>query len=86
MILCQLDHFFPLWSLVQGGRIPVRWTAPEAIAYRSFTTASDVWSFGILLWEIMTYGQTPYEGKDNHTLLDQLEMGMRLEQPLVSST
>ena len=44
----------------QGGKIPVRWTAPEAIQYKKFTTASDVWSYGILLWEIMSYGERPY--------------------------
>ena len=44
----------------QGGKIPIRWTAPEAIAYRKFTSASDVWSYGIVLWEVMSYGERPY--------------------------
>ena len=43
-----------------GGKIPVRWTAPESIQFRKFTSASDVWSYGILLWEIMSYGERPY--------------------------
>jgi serine/threonine protein kinase len=43
----------------------VRWTAPEAIKFRIFSTASDVWSFGILLWEIMTSAQRPYWDWDN---------------------
>lgn len=57
----------PLFLIVyiQGGKIPVRWTAPEAIAYRKFSTSSDVWSFGILLWEIMSFGDRPYWEWDN---------------------
>ena len=54
-----------LLLITQGGKIPVRWTAPEAIFRRKFTVSSDVWSFGVLLWEIMTYGQTPYDEMDN---------------------
>lgn len=46
--------------LSQGGKIPIRWTAPEAIAYRKFTSASDVWSYGIVMWEVMSYGERPY--------------------------
>lgn len=45
---------------LQGGKIPVRWTAPEAIAFRKFTSASDVWSYGVVLWEVMSYGERPY--------------------------
>ena len=47
-------------SSSQGGKIPIRWTAPEAIAYRKFTSASDVWSYGIVMWEVMSYGERPY--------------------------
>ena len=52
----------------QGGKIPVYWTAPEAISFLKFTTASDVWSYGVLLWEVMSYGQQPYEDWDNQTV------------------
>lgn len=44
----------------KGGKIPIRWTAPEAIAYRKFTSASDVWSYGIVMWEVISYGERPY--------------------------
>lgn len=44
----------------QGGKIPIRWTAPEAIAYGKFSSVSDVWSFGIVMWEVMSYGERPY--------------------------
>ena len=54
------EHF-----LFQGGKIPIRWTAPEAIKFRKFSSASDVWSFGILLWEIMSYAERPYWEWDN---------------------
>lgn len=47
-------------SACQGGKIPIRWTAPEAIAYGKFSSASDVWSYGIVMWEVMSYGERPY--------------------------
>lgn len=51
--------------LYQGSKIPVRWTAPEAFQHRKFSTASDVWSFGILMWEVMSYGERPYWDMSN---------------------
>jgi len=45
--------------------IPVKWTAPEALNYAQYTTLSDIWSFGILLWETFSYGNTPYPGMNN---------------------
>ena len=53
-------HKLPVFLLFQGGKIPVRWTSPEAIDFRKFSWASDVWSYGILLWEIMSFGERPY--------------------------
>ena len=47
-------------SFFQGGKVLVMLTAPEAIAFRNFTSASDVWSFGIVCWEVTPYGERPY--------------------------
>ena len=61
----------------QGGKIPVRWTAPEAIAFRKFTSASDVWSFGIVCWEVMSYGERPYWNWSNQDVIKSIEKGYR---------
>jgi len=67
---------------VQGGKIPVRWTAPEAIAFRKFTSASDVWSMGIVCWEVMSYGERPYWNWSNQDVIKSIEKGYRLPAPM----
>ena len=49
----------------QGGKIPLKWTAPEALVYHKYTTASDVWSYGCLLYEIWSLGHKPFESMAN---------------------
>ncbi|XP_065899449.1 ephrin type-A receptor 2-like isoform X2 [Dysidea avara] len=71
------DHYY----VTQGGFVPFKWTAPEALLYRTYTTASDVWSYGILLYEMWSLGQKPYEDYDNTEVLDKLEKGYRLPPP-----
>uniref|UniRef100_A0A3B4Y7A0 receptor protein-tyrosine kinase n=1 Tax=Seriola lalandi dorsalis TaxID=1841481 RepID=A0A3B4Y7A0_SERLL len=63
-------------------RIPIRWTAPEAIAYRKFTTASDVWSYGIVMWEVVSYGERPYWDMNNQDVIKAIEEGYRLPAPM----
>ena len=48
-----------------GGKIPVKWTAPEALSYRKYSTASDVWSFGVVMYEIWALGIKPYHEMSN---------------------
>uniref|UniRef100_A0A8C1INT9 Tyrosine-protein kinase n=2 Tax=Cyprinus carpio TaxID=7962 RepID=A0A8C1INT9_CYPCA len=64
----------------EGAKFPIKWTAPEAINYGSFTIKSDVWSFGILLTEIISYGRTPYPGMTNPEVIRALERGYRMQR------
>ncbi|XP_028824457.1 ephrin type-A receptor 7-like isoform X7 [Denticeps clupeoides] len=65
-----------------GGKIPVRWTATEAIQYRKFTSSSDVWSYGIVMWEVMSYGERPYWDMSNQDVIKAIEEGYRLPAPM----
>ncbi|XP_078498672.1 ephrin type-A receptor 2 isoform X2 [Lissotriton helveticus] len=65
-----------------GGKIPIRWTAPEAISYRKFTSASDVWSYGIVMWEVISYGERPYWELSNHEVMKAINEGFRLPAPM----
>lgn len=63
------------------GRLPIRWMAPESIIDNIYTSKSDVWSFGVLLWEIVTLGMTPYPGIEVKEIPKMLKEGKRLEKP-----
>ncbi|XP_059797330.1 proto-oncogene tyrosine-protein kinase ROS isoform X2 [Balaenoptera ricei] len=63
------------------GLLPVRWMAPESLMDGIFTTQSDVWSFGILIWEILTLGHQPYPAHSNLDVLNYVQTGGRLEPP-----
>jgi fyn-related kinase len=64
-----------------GARFPIKWTAPEAANLNKFTTKSDVWSFGILLTELVTFGRIPYPGMTNAEVLQKVETGYRMPIP-----
>ena len=59
-----------------------KWTAPENALYNHFTIKSDVWSFSILLYEIVTYGRFPYPGMNNAQVLEALQVGYRMPRPM----
>ncbi|XP_054653241.1 tyrosine-protein kinase Lck isoform X1 [Dunckerocampus dactyliophorus] len=65
----------------EGAKFPIKWTAPEAINYGKFSIKSDVWSFGIFLTEIVTYGRIPYPGMSNPEVIQNLEQGYRMPKP-----
>lgn len=64
-----------------GARFPIKWTAPEAANHSKFSIKSDVWSFGIVLYEIVTKGGTPYPDMTNAEVLDRIGKGYRMPQP-----
>lgn len=64
-----------------GAKFPIKWTAPEGLEYNTFSTKSDVWSFGVLLWEIATYGMAPYPGVELNNVYDILKRGFRMDAP-----
>ncbi|XP_075453778.1 tyrosine-protein kinase FRK isoform X2 [Ascaphus truei] len=71
----------PIYESQKETKLPLKWTAPEAIRYGKFTIKSDVWAYGILLYEIVTYGKMPYPGLTGRQALEKLEQGYRIPQP-----
>uniref|UniRef100_A0A7N6FBI6 Tyrosine-protein kinase receptor TYRO3 n=1 Tax=Anabas testudineus TaxID=64144 RepID=A0A7N6FBI6_ANATE len=63
-------------------KLPVKWIALESLADNVYTTQSDVWAFGVTMWEVMTRGQTPYPGVENSEIYEYLIKGERLKKPL----
>ena len=61
-------------------QFPIKWTAPEAATKKEYTTKSDVWSFGILLYELITYGSNPYPGMSNNEALQSVLSGYRMQR------
>ncbi|XP_045523856.1 focal adhesion kinase 1 isoform X6 [Pieris brassicae] len=63
------------------GKLPIKWMAPESINFRRFTSASDVWMFGVCMWEILMLGVKPFSGVKNNDVIGKLENGERLALP-----
>ncbi|XP_043278213.1 epidermal growth factor receptor isoform X2 [Venturia canescens] len=66
-----------------GGKMPIKWLALECIQHRVFTHKSDVWAFGVTIWEVLTYGGRPYESVPARNVPELLEKGERLPQPTI---
>lgn len=64
-----------------GGMVPVKWMAPEALNFGKYTTANDVWSFGVLMWEIFSFGAIPYLSHSNQQVIVYVNRGGRLDKP-----
>lgn len=69
------------YKFTRKGMMPVRWMAPESLALGIFTPSSDVWSFGVLLYEIITFGSFPFQGLSNTQVVDHVKMGNTIQIP-----
>uniref|UniRef100_A0A4W5PJJ7 receptor protein-tyrosine kinase n=1 Tax=Hucho hucho TaxID=62062 RepID=A0A4W5PJJ7_9TELE len=78
-------HHIDYYKKTTNGRLPVKWMAPEALFDRIYTHQSDVWSFGVLLWEIFTLGGSPYPGVPVEELFKLLKEGHRMDRPAAST-
>ncbi|KAJ3606406.1 hypothetical protein NHX12_025927 [Muraenolepis orangiensis] len=70
-----------IYEAKEGTKFPVKWTAPEAMHTGKFTIKSDVWSFGVLLYEVITFGQMPYPTMTNYQVVTQVPTGYRMPAP-----
>ncbi|KPP75876.1 High affinity nerve growth factor receptor-like [Scleropages formosus] len=77
------DYYRCMFQYSVGGRtmLPIRWMPPESIMYRKFTTESDIWSFGVVLWEIFTFGKQPWYQLSNSEAIECITQGRELERP-----
>lgn len=88
-LVCKLANFH-LAQYVSGefyeassdDKVAIKWTAPEAAKFNRFTIKSDVWSFGVFLFEVITYGRFPYPGMTNSQVMEQLQRGYRMPKPV----
>ncbi|CAJ0587295.1 unnamed protein product, partial [Mesorhabditis spiculigera] len=77
--LCR--HSDEMWYSSRGGKLPLRWMAPESIEMAAFSASTDMWAFGVLLWEAYSYGTVPFPTIPTEDILKHLKKGIRLEPP-----
>ncbi|XP_067677182.1 proto-oncogene tyrosine-protein kinase Src-like [Haliotis asinina] len=70
-----------IYEATENTKFPIKWTAPEAALDRKFSVKSDVWSFGVLLYELITFGRVPYPGMGGSEVLHKVEKGYRMPKP-----
>uniref|UniRef100_A0A8C7XMH6 Tyrosine-protein kinase n=1 Tax=Oryzias sinensis TaxID=183150 RepID=A0A8C7XMH6_9TELE len=68
-----------------GSKFPVRWSPPEVLLYSKFSSKSDIWAYGVLMWEVYTLGRLPYERLNNSEIVDQVSHGFRLYRPQLAN-
>ncbi|XP_060625995.2 cytoplasmic tyrosine-protein kinase BMX [Anolis sagrei] len=68
-----------------GTKFPIKWSSPEVFHYTKFSSKSDVWAFGILMWEVFTLGKLPYDRYDNMQVIEKVCQGYRLYRPQLAS-
>ncbi|XP_050820994.1 tyrosine-protein kinase BTK isoform X1 [Gopherus flavomarginatus] len=68
-----------------GSKFPVRWSPPEVLLYSKFSSKSDVWAFGVLMWEVYSLGKMPYERFNNSETTEHVTQGLRLYRPQLAS-
>jgi len=68
-------------ATIESGKLPIKWTAPEALRQSQFSNKSDMWSFGILLWEIYSFGRVPYPRIPHVDVVKHVEKGYQMEAP-----
>ncbi|XP_072251472.1 tyrosine-protein kinase BTK [Leuresthes tenuis] len=68
-----------------GSKFPVRWSPPEVLLYCKFSSKSDIWAYGVLMWEVYTLGRLPYERLNNTEIVEQVSRGLRLYRPQLAN-
>uniref|UniRef100_A0A3Q1H7R7 Tyrosine-protein kinase n=1 Tax=Anabas testudineus TaxID=64144 RepID=A0A3Q1H7R7_ANATE len=68
-----------------GSKFPVRWSPPEVLLYCKFSSKSDIWAYGVLMWEVYTLGRLPYDRLNNTEIVEQVSRGMRLYRPQLAN-